>query len=431
MLDSCLAISLISVVFRSQMLAWNALELLWRAIAASGGRFAAASHTLAEVLNRFGGDSNGRISPRDLGEVMRVLHRSIFAASPSEVSASRTFKQEARWHEGSDYPQPQTLLVEERLAGCRGKKEEEEGGGGARSSSSRCTDNKTIELVTVANIKKPELCELRRAAENLGYRLTILGVGEPWPGLGQKAEKLHTFLRLRLGNPGGGRSSLKSSKNDFSRVGQVESSTSIPGHEANIGTCGEVRCHGHGDSSTAGWSATTVVVFLDAFDILLLPTATRETLLRRFMSFQRPIVFGTESVSSPDNSVALVHPWRKINGNILCSFSSSLSENSSWEKWTFSDNGTGSTNYVDNGTGSANYGCQTTFLNSGTIIGYADSMLSMIEEILTDMKRHHGYQGVPIVSHFIFHFNSGADVGISNSHLSQLHICMVPHNIFW
>ena len=201
MLDSCLAISLISVVFRSQMLAWNALEFSERPLLLVGGDLPPRRTRCAEVLNGSAATAAG-LSPRDLGEVMRVLHRSIFAASPFLRRAPK----QARWHEGSDYPQPQTLLVEERLAGCRGKKEEEEGGGGARSSSSRCTDNKTIELVTVANIKKPELCELRRAAENLGYRLTILGVGEPWPGLGQKAEKLHTFLRLRLGNPGGGRS---------------------------------------------------------------------------------------------------------------------------------------------------------------------------------------------------------------------------------
>ena len=39
---------------------------------------------------------------------------------------------------------------------------------------------------------------------------------------------------------------------------------------------------------------------------------------------------------------------------------------------------------------------KTPFLNSGTIMGYAGSMLCMLEEVIRDMKEQHGFRGAAI-----------------------------------
>ena len=329
-----------------QGLAPSAIRLLRYAIAASRGHFAAASHTLAEIVFRYGGNGSGNVSLQDLDDAKLILGRSIFLGSTHQfnfvaggVSHTAPVLAEATIDRSEASGVHQWCSQWQCKLPYWAKQKQ--------SKSSVSATN--IELVTVANHERAELRTLRKSAENLGYHLTVLGVGEPWPGLGQKAVKLHSFLRSKL---------AKSFA--WVRTDAHCQASSSPNHGA------PESCNRNVSSNVSkDWQFNTVILFLDAFDVLLLPTATRATLLRRFESFQRPVVFGAESVASPDTAIELVYPQKN------------LADSDHLATWSR---------------------LRAPFLNSGTIMGYAGAMLCMSEEVVNDMKRHHAFKGAPIVS---------------------------------
>jgi hypothetical protein len=87
------------------------------------------------------------------------------------------------------------------------------------------------------------------------------------------------------------------------------------------------------------------VLFLDAYDVLLLPSCTRANLLRRFTQARAPVLFGAEASSSPDLAAALVD--REFPDTKL--------------------------------------GRVPAYLNSGTIIGAAGTLLCVLAEVKADM----------------------------------------------
>ena len=56
-----------------------------------------------------------------------------------------------------------------------------------------------VRVVTVASESRPELTAMMQAARQLGLgSVTVLGLGLPWPGLGQKVVLLHDWLKRSL-----------------------------------------------------------------------------------------------------------------------------------------------------------------------------------------------------------------------------------------
>jgi hypothetical protein len=100
------------------------------------------------------------------------------------------------------------------------------------------------------------------------------------------------------------------------------------------------------------------VLFLDAFDVLLLPSCTRHSLLRRFQVAQVPLLFGAEAASSPDLAAALIDSGHSLP------FSPSSLPTAATSPLSRSD---------------------PSYLNSGTMLGPAGTLMCVLEEVYADM----------------------------------------------
>ncbi|CAM9462470.1 unnamed protein product [Phaeothamnion confervicola] len=144
-----------------------------------------------------------------------------------------------------------------------------------------------ILLLTVASHSSPRLELLQRSAAAAGIDLRVEGLGEPWHGFGDK------IFRTR----------------------QV-----LEGVDGNL-----------------------LVVFLDAFDTLLLPTA--KDLARRFLWTGADIIFGTELECHHDIGLQWLYPPHLASNRA--------------------------------------------FLNSGTYAGRASDLRLMLDEVILDLRRNH------------------------------------------
>ena len=110
-----------------------------------------------------------------------------------------------------------------------------------------------LRVVCVSSSRRSELERLALSVEKIGSRLDVLGLGEPWRGLGSKIALLGGYL----GN------------------------------------------------ATSDVRDDDLVLFVDAYDVLLLPTAAE--LKERWASFERmqpgKIVFNSEVNCAPDNAL--------------------------------------------------------------------------------------------------------------------------------
>lgn len=128
-----------------------------------------------------------------------------------------------------------------------------------------------LHVVCVASSERAELTRLRASAKRLGAELTVLGLGQPWRGLGSKV----TLLAVHL---------------DEERV-----------------------------------AADDMILFLDAYDVLLLPAAAQ--LRERFAVLEQKkkgaIVFNSEVNCAPDPALRILYgrpadgsPFRFLNSGI-------------------------------------------------------------------------------------------------------------------
>ncbi|CAM9462541.1 unnamed protein product [Phaeothamnion confervicola] len=152
-----------------------------------------------------------------------------------------------------------------------------------------------ILLLTVASHSKPQLELLRRSAAAAGMDLRVDGLGDPWRGLGSKVVYVRDALK--------------------------------------------------------GVDDNTVVLFLDAFDTLVLPAAT--ALVQRFLWIGADLVFGAELACAPDVGMRLLYPGHLTAAN--------------------------------------------TYLNSGTYVGRASDVRRMLDEVAEDLHRNHAAFGGDIL----------------------------------
>ena len=128
-----------------------------------------------------------------------------------------------------------------------------------------------LRVVCVASSERAELTRLRASVKRLGAELTVLGLGQPWRGLGSKVTLLAEHL----------------------------------------------------DSS--GAAADNLILFLDAYDVLLLPAAAQ--LRERFAVLEQEkkgaVVFNSEVNCAPDPALRLLYgrpadgaPFRFLNSGI-------------------------------------------------------------------------------------------------------------------
>jgi len=153
-------------------------------------------------------------------------------------------------------------------------------------------EESTLRLVAVATSERSELTRLKQSATALGWTVNVLGLGDKWEGLGSKITYLTEYL------------------------------THVP--------CNDL------------------VLFLDAYDVMLLSTAAE--IRERFESFKRPIVIGAELGCAPDESMQVLYPKPKRGQPFY-------------------------------------------FVNSGTYIGYANDVRDMLVEISADIADHHSFTG--------------------------------------
>ncbi|CAM9228547.1 unnamed protein product [Phaeothamnion confervicola] len=142
-------------------------------------------------------------------------------------------------------------------------------------------------LLTLATHENRRLELLRRSAFAAGVRLQVFGLGEAWRGFGTKIVQAREALE--------------------------------------------------------GIADDTCVVYIDAFDTLLLPSA--KDIVRRFLWLGADIVFGAEVRCGPDDGLRLLYPPHLAAGRA--------------------------------------------FLNAGTFAGRASDVRRMLEEIAEDLQRHH------------------------------------------
>lgn len=107
-------------------------------------------------------------------------------------------------------------------------------------------------VASVSSSAHPQLTQLRLSVQRCGYRLDTLGMGKPWRGLGSKIGLFAEYLEDKHDND--------------------------------------------------------LVLFVDAYDVLLLEPATK--IVRTFMAFGRPdvIFFGAETNCAPDRALRLLYP---------------------------------------------------------------------------------------------------------------------------
>jgi len=149
-------------------------------------------------------------------------------------------------------------------------------------------------VVCVSTAMRAELKTLQKSAEALGLKLDILGMGQKWEGLGSKVTMFTEYLK---------------DKND-----------------------------------------DDVVLFVDAFDVLLLPD-TKEIKQRFAENFSgAKVVLSGEKASSPDRSSSLVFP-------------------------------------------DLDYNRPYQFLNSGSYIGLVKHVKLMLEDVSADIAEHHSFTG--------------------------------------
>jgi hypothetical protein len=128
-----------------------------------------------------------------------------------------------------------------------------------------------LRVVCVASSERAELTRLRASVKRLGAELTVLGLGKPWRGLGSKVALLAAHL------------------------------------------------------DASGVAADDLILFLDAYDVLLLPAAAQ--LRERFTALEREkqgaVVFNSEVNCAPDPSMRLLYgrpadgaPFRFLNSGI-------------------------------------------------------------------------------------------------------------------
>lgn len=153
-------------------------------------------------------------------------------------------------------------------------------------------ESSTLRLVAVATSERSELTRLKQSATALGWTVDVLGLGDKWEGLGSKITYLTEYLK-------------------------------------------DVPCN-------------DLVLFLDAYDVMLLSTATE--IRERFESFKRPIVIGAELGCAPDEGMKVLYPKPKRGQNFF-------------------------------------------YVNSGTYIGYANDIRDMLAEISADIADHHSFTG--------------------------------------
>lgn len=109
------------------------------------------------------------------------------------------------------------------------------------------------------------------------------------------------------------------------------------------------------------------MLFLDAFDVLLLPPCTRDNLFRRFQAARVPVLFGAEAASSPDLAAALIDSG-------LPSPSSPFNSPTTSPMFLHSPPLTDATRPQ-----------APSYLNSGTILGPAGTLMCVLEEVYADL----------------------------------------------
>ena len=155
-----------------------------------------------------------------------------------------------------------------------------------------------LRVVCVASSERAELTRLRASVKRLGAELTVLGLGQPWRGLGSKVALLAAHL------------------------------------------------------DASGAAADDLILFLDAYDVLLLPAAAQ--LRERFTALEREkqgaVVFNSEVNCAPDPSMRLLY-------------------------------------------GRPADGAPFRFLNSGIYLGRACDVRSMLAVVAADVEAHHASLG--------------------------------------
>lgn len=117
--------------------------------------------------------------------------------------------------------------------------------------------------VTVASSREAGLERLLDSARHFGLSTRVLGLGEPWTGLGSKLRKVGELLR------------------------------------------------------ESGWTAAEVVLFTDAYDVALCAPAAE--ILERFHAFHAPLVFSAEQSCFPEELLAPRYPASTGPYPYLCS----------------------------------------------------------------------------------------------------------------
>jgi len=148
-----------------------------------------------------------------------------------------------------------------------------------------------LHVVCVATEIKPELKLLYGSALDLGVKMSVLGLGAPWRGLASKIALLKEYL------------------------------ADVP--------------------------STDLVLFVDAYDVLLLADAKH--MIQRFLALKAPVVFSAEYTCAPDKGLSLL--------------------------------------YAHNTT------MQFSYVNSGSYIGYVSNVQVMLDEVQRDIAVHHTMNG--------------------------------------
>ena len=148
-----------------------------------------------------------------------------------------------------------------------------------------------LHVVCVATEVKPELKLLYSSALDLGAKMAVLGLGAPWRGLASKIDLLKEYL------------------------------AEVP--------------------------PTDLVLFVDAYDVLLLADA--KLMIKRFNTLKAPVVFSAEYTCAPDKGLSLL--------------------------------------YAHNTT------MQFSYVNSGSYIGYVSNVRTMLDEVQRDIAVHHTLNG--------------------------------------
>lgn len=242
-------------------LARAATAALRAAAAADGGRFAPAAHVLANVLTDLSEFEGSALGAHTEAAAAMAATLAVRARSLQEHAGAAA----AAADDAAAYVVPAVPA-----AGLR------------------------LRAVTVASHDKKELQWLRASAAAAGVELTVLGLGQPWRGLGSKVTAVRTWL--------------------------------------------------------ADVAADDVVMLVDAYDVLLFPSASPEAFLGRFREFGAPLLFGAERKCSPDKGAAAA--------------------------------------YAPLGSGEA-----FRFLNSGQYMGYAAAVKAMLDEVDLDLALHYAHRG--------------------------------------